>query len=130
MNLSGRRLGNQALIFKGLRFSYLEVSSKSLKISSPPLAFLLPLGVHGISASRVSGGGVFPGNTDEQHTQNGQKSVGGFGAVKCSVHLYFVLLWEILNREKALLKTPAASCQTVSPCSPSYHLSTIASNFQ
>lgn len=99
MNLSGRRLGNQALIFKGLRFSYLEVSSKSLKISSPPLAFLLPLGVHGISASRVSGGGVFPGNTDEQHTQNGQKSVGGFGAVKCSVHLYFMLLWEIKQRE-------------------------------
>lgn len=98
MNLSRGRLGNQALVFKGLRFSYLEIS-KSLKMSSPPMASLLPLGVHGISASRVSGGGVFPVNTDEQHTQNGQKSVGGFRAVKCSVHLYFVLLWEVKQRE-------------------------------
>lgn len=65
----------------------------------PSSGTFFPLRVHEILAPGVSGRCLFPVSPDGCHAQNGQTSRRGCSAVRCSVHLYFVLPWEDTQRE-------------------------------
>ena len=106
-------LGVQTLVLKGLRLSYLEISLSTFP-PTPALSWLLAY----VNSGGVWGKGV-PSEpwwmTPSPQCQASEEASVPSGALFISILLCFGLTW----REEALLKTPAASCQTVS----SYFLS-------